>query len=383
MSTGITSDPRDPKVPVVQQVAFAFAGFIALGAMLYFGFGRELFEEFEREAQSTQNAEDDAASEVEGDAEVKTQNDSPQATKSGASLNSASERLLNQRLDETDSELHELKQQIAILLNERNERLDAQARQAALPLDSDVGLNRARLQEAHEIGVTITNELAAYKEEIERCTQVRNDLAQTVAGRRVAANPDLVAKYASLLRSDTQPDIEFAAFEKPYVTVLAGIKSAYDTDDYTVTVRPADVDFLRQFLARIRTLRISLALHKQSLEYLISSSLHNEPGEQTLKEAVVALEQQAIAEYLEGLVGTDREVADSIADEYKKKIAESHSQMWNIVFQHSHEAEAEWLGNIKPLPPAALATTTTFTRLSPKSLPPKPYSPVRRRCRCP
>ena len=79
MSTGIPNDPRSPRVSVFQQVAFAFAGFIALGAMLYFGFGRELFEEFEREAQSSQDAEAESAGKVDTESDAESQSDSPPA----------------------------------------------------------------------------------------------------------------------------------------------------------------------------------------------------------------------------------------------------------------------------------------------------------------
>ena len=384
MSTGIPNDPRSPRVSVFQQVAFAFAGFIALGAMLYFGFGRELFEEFEREAQSSQDAEAESAGKVDTESDAESQSDSPPAVQqSGASINSASEQLLRQRLDEADTELHELKQQLALLLDERNERLEANRRHAALPLDTDLALNRARIQEAHGIGVTIDNELVAYRQQIMQCAQLKDSLDRTEVGRRVAADSELVAKYAILTHSDLPTHNDFVRFEGPFVGAFSVIKTAYEVEDYSATVSPEDVDFLRKYLARTRAARASLALYTQSLQHLIAASQTSDPGEQTLDEAVWEMQQDKAAKFLDDLVAAERETEESVSAELRAKIAEDHRRQAEPFFNRSNEAWMQWLPDRRRLQTSLQTKTATFTRLAPTSTPVRQASTVRRRCRCP
>lgn len=382
MSTGISNDPRSPRVPVFQQVAFAFAGFIALGAMLYFGFGRELFEEFEREAQSSQDPEDESAGRVDTESDDESKSATPQSEQqSGASINSASEQLLRQRLDEADTELSELKEQLALLLAERNERLDADRQRAALPVDTDMALNRARIQEAHMIGVTIDSELAAYREQIMQCAQLKNSLNEV--GRRLAADTELVAKYAVLPHSDLPTHYDSETFEAPFMAAFSAIKHAYEVEDYSSTVSPEDVDFLRKFLARTRSDRASLALYAQSLQYLIKASQTSDPGEQTLDEAVWKMKQERAAEFLNDLVTAERETEESVSAQLREKIAEDRRRQAEPLFNRTNEAWMQWLPNRRGLQTPVQTKTATFTRLAHTSTPVRHSSTVRRRCRCP
>lgn len=379
MSSQTTSNQEQRKFTVVQNVNIAFCTCLVFGVILYFAGGRSLFEALENHTSPPQDEETDTEPESEAEG------DTSQMEISDVMVYSDASQILRQELNEANTELNDLRNQVAMLLNEREQRMSAQEQlaQGAVTLDPDMAMNRARIREAHGIGLSITRELAAYEEAIERCNKIKDALAHTDVGRRVAVVSDLVEKYSNLTHTDAPTDAELVVFEEPFTAVFPRIKSAYEADDCSVIVRPDELEFLQGFLARTRAARSSLSIYEDSLNYLIRSSVSNDPGQQTLAEAVDELREDRALRLMAARVSAEREIEKEASPRNPEEISEDHHHQGKQTFGRGHEMWMDW---VPGRPPGLAERQSGFSSYSSQvraanSL--KPYAPVRGRSRRP
>lgn len=322
MSSGIPSEtPSRQQLSVFQSTAIALGICLLFAVILYF-IGGKTFLEMQQVADANSKKVIEISTELN---KAETRHKQAQSDIASLKQEVESQTITNKKLEELDAQLKELVAARA----KQDEALKALSQQTSA-VQGDRARNRTQVVEAAKIGSNLATELAVLKEDITKWKGSHASLSRGNDGPKIAAIPDLVAKYESLSNAPVVSFDDYDRWNEQLAAIYPRIKTAYEKKEFLV-VSEDDIRFLSELLGEVQSSRKTLRQHQRSLDLIIASVKDADPGQQSLKETIASRQAERDAAYLQQLAESKQAAADAVDAEYAQKIADKQREQSEIL----------------------------------------------------
>ncbi|MEZ6131299.1 MAG: hypothetical protein R3C59_21700 [Planctomycetaceae bacterium] len=209
----------------------------------------------------------------------------------------------------------------------------------ASELESDRVRNRVNLIEAYEIGRRVESEMSALEKQLTEWKAMVSSLTSTDVGRRIATRPDLVQQYDALssLKVATFDDLD--RWQRQFETLFARIKLAHEDQSIHVVVTPKDIAGFQTLAAQITSARDQLRQQERALRLIVAEADGLDPGQQTLADAIAAVQQVRDEQFRQQLTETTQAEIRKVNEEFAAKIADEQREQRRLLKEQELAAE--------------------------------------------